>query len=487
MSPHGRRSLFGTLIVSIVSSNLLLGVAIVLFHLSHYHRQAVPAGTVLIEAIVWWSITLGVNLLVISLAIRSHRRELSRLAHGARLFARGKLDRHIDRPDAAELLPLSQALNDMAQRVARTIEDLNAQRADQQSILRSMKTGVIALAPDATILNCNRAAKALFDVADDPSGRLFHEVVRHIDLHRLINQSLAGERPDSMELTLADANGTRVVATTLPLLNLDNSVRGVLLMLEDVTTLRKLETMRSDFAANVSHELRTPITNIKGYIETLQHAWRDDPDQTDRFLSVLSRNTLRLEHIVDDILALTQLENTFASDRPDPERLVVEQLFSMIIHRFKAAAAAKAITLTIDCPSDLAVPGHRTLLEQALANLVDNAIAYSPSDTTITLKGCLASDRTHIELMVIDQGPGIDVVHRERIFERFYRIDKGRSRAAGGTGLGLAIVKHIALAHGGSVEVRDVPNEAASQATGSCFCLTLPCSNTSADNHTNPT
>jgi two-component system phosphate regulon sensor histidine kinase PhoR len=224
--------------------------------------------------------------------------------------------------------------------------------------------------------------------------------------------------------------------------------------------------MRRDFVANVSHELKTPITTLKGCVETLAGGAVQNPAESLRFLEMMGRQVNRLELMVEDLLALSRLE--FESERGEIILGMgsVQDVLARAVQSFVKRAEAKQILLVLDCPDSLQTLIHAPLLEQAVGNLLDNAIKYSPENTRITLTGAQFQDG--VEIRVADQGPGIERSHWSRIFERFYRVDQARSRAMGGTGLGLAIVKHIAIAHHGSVSVESVPGQ------GSTFTLRLP-------------
>jgi two-component system phosphate regulon sensor histidine kinase PhoR len=224
--------------------------------------------------------------------------------------------------------------------------------------------------------------------------------------------------------------------------------------------------MRSEFAANVSHELRTPITNIKGYVETLLQIDDAEPAQTRRFLEIVHRNTVRLSGIVEDILTLAFLEEPEAKHALPLDPIAVVDIAQQVVEDLGSAAAARGMQLVICGKKDARVVGNRSLLEQALANFVSNAIKYSAEGTTVKIE--ISEEAASLRISVSDSGPGIAPKHLPRIFERFYRIDKARSRTQGGTGLGLAIVKHIATIHGGRVEA------ASDLGQGSRFSLILP-------------
>jgi two-component system phosphate regulon sensor histidine kinase PhoR len=224
--------------------------------------------------------------------------------------------------------------------------------------------------------------------------------------------------------------------------------------------------MRRDFVANVSHELKTPLTALKGCVETLSTSALRDPEQSVRFLEMMTRHVDRLELLVDDVLSLSRLEHEAEQARVALEPGSVREVLARVVQSLGGRADAKRMRLVLDCAGDLKAPLNAVLLEQAVGNLVDNAIKYGPEESGITITAVPTKEA--IELRVADEGPGIEKKHLSRIFERFYRVDPARQRALGGTGLGLAIVKHVALAHRGSVAVESTPGK------GSVFTLRLP-------------
>jgi two-component system phosphate regulon sensor histidine kinase PhoR len=343
----------------------------------------------------------------------------------------------------------------------RTVERAHA-------VLQSITSGVIALDTEQRIVDLNLAAERLLGVeAEQSRGRLLQEVIRQPELHVFVGAALTQPMSPSVEFELSGARPITVEVTS-EVLSADNGEpSGLLVLLNDITHVRRFESLRSDFAANVSHELRTPITNIKGYVETLMETGLAENAQSERFLAVIKENSDRLSAIVEDVMALTKLEQPQTPDMLNRESIPLDGLIHSVLQQFHERAAAKGIDLISDAPSDLRAQVHDHLMEQALGNLICNAINYSPPDTQVCVSG-RRRDTGELEIAVADQGPGIPEEHVPRLFERFYRVDKGRSRAVGGTGLGLAIVKHIALVHGGNVEVDTQVGR------GSIFRVVLP-------------
>ncbi len=424
--------------------------------------------------------SLGLTFAMIYLVSRRTSRSIQYLADGASRFAAGDLAHRIRRPDSRELASLASALNHMAGRLKDQIELLQSQRAEQQAIHQSMTNGLIALDPEQRIISVNRAAERLLNIDGAESrGRLLQEVIREPELHRFVTESLANAQADSagstapqsvIELQLkrpGDASGPRVHAVSQPLRTAGDQPAGLLVLMTDVTELRRLETIRSDFAANVSHELRTPITNIRGYVETLLDIGVKDADQARRFLEIISRNTHRLASIIEDLLALARLEQPDTRSTLEKQTVSVQRVVDAALTQLESETSSRKTKIVTTIPASLQAVANVQLLEQALGNLISNAVKYSPPETTVMVTA-EPTPSGGVTIAVADAGPGIPEEHLSRIFERFYRVDRARSREMGGTGLGLAIVKHIALVHRGSVTVESRVGR------GSTFRLTLP-------------
>ncbi len=335
-----------------------------------------------------------------------------------------------------------------------------------ERVLRATPIAVLALDHMQRIVGSNPAAERLLNFDERSArGRLLQEVVRQPALNRTVARALGADGRLQEELHLEFDSPLELQVSCEPL-HADSQPTGLVVSLVDVTRMRRLESMRSEFAANVSHELRTPITNIKGYVETLLQVDLDDSERRRKFLEIIHRNTVRLSGIVEDILTLAFLEEPESRQTLELKPIAVREVVHEVVDALGTAAAARSIQLGVTVPDDAVVDANRSLLEQALANLVSNAIRYSGEGTAVRIECAVERDRVRIS--VHDQGPGIPSKHLPRLFERFYRVDKARARTQGGTGLGLAIVKHIATIHGGSVDV------ASQVGSGSCFSLLLP-------------
>jgi len=389
------------------------------------------------------------------------------MRRGADRFARGQLDFRLAIPDTEELAGLAESMNSMAAQLDERIKSVVQQRSELEALLTGMVEGVLAVDREGRVLRLNKAAGKWFGC--DPvkaAGRLLREVINNPRLEELVERSLSEKTAVETDLVLRTDADRFFQAHGTPLQNAEGDVSGVLIVFDEVTRLRRLETVRRDFIANASHELKTPITSIKGFIETLQGNAGGNPDDRKRFLDIVARQADRLNAILEDILQLSRIEHDAEHNRVElhvePILPVLEEAVAVCRER----AGKKHIAVEVDCDPSLKAPIHPLLLEQAVTNLIDNAVKYSPEDTKVIVRAFRRDGDVRIE--VCDMGPGIEAVHLPRIFERFYRVDKGRSQQLGGTGLGLAIVRHIALAHGGKADVDSTPGK------GSTFSILLP-------------
>jgi two-component system phosphate regulon sensor histidine kinase PhoR len=296
------------------------------------------------------------------------------------------------------------------------------------------------------------------------------EILRHPDLMRHLGQLNASGRLEDVELPSANGSEKHLVLNGVRWRHETAHPDATLLVLHDVTPVRNAEVTRRDFVANVSHELRTPLSLISGFVETLLDGAREDPVTAERFLKTIKRHTDRLTFLIDDLLQLSQLESGRIQLRREPVDL--RELVGKQCEDFAVRAADRGMTLTNLVPVDLVIPADSGRLEQVFSNLIDNSIKYGRQGGKIEVGG-EREDAQRVKLWVEDDGPGIPADSRSRVFERFYRVDRARSREAGGTGLGLSIVKHIVQAHGGHVSVESELGK------GTRFHFTLPVASTS--------
>lgn len=417
--------------------------------------------------ILGWSFIAILFAVVAWLLSRRISRPLEDMRRVAERIAHGNLEARVARPDSEELGDLARTLNQMAAQLGERLGTITRQRNEQAAVLASMVEGVLAVDRDERILNLNHAAAHLLDLAPEQArGRSIQEAVRNRDLQTFIGATLAGTGPAEGEIVIY-GNTERFLqlhGTTLTD-SADHNI-GALIVLSDITRLKRLETVRRDFVANVSHELKTPITALKGCVETLSETKPMDPAETSQFLAMMTRQVARMEALVQDLLSLSRIEFDAERKRVVLEPGAIANILQRTVQSFTVAATAKSISLVVECPAEITAPINAALLEQAVGNLLDNAIKFSVNGTRVLVSGRLTG--SNVEIQVADQGPGIEKKHLPRLFERFYRVDQARSRTLGGTGLGLAIVKHIALAHGGTVAVVSEPGQ------GSTFIIRIP-------------
>ena len=415
-------------------------------------------------------LAISVLMALVSLWIsRRITRPLEHLRIGAKRFAHGNLAHKLPLAGSQEISDLADTLNQMAAELDEKIRDVVRQRNEREAILTSMIEGVLAVDAQERLIRLNQTAARFIGV--DPQraqGRLLQEVVRNIELQQLVANVLAAQKPQEDEILLHNnGGGDRYLhAHGTILRDSGENPAGALVMLHEVTRLKKLEKVRRDFVANVSHELRTPVTSIKGFVETLLDGAMHNPQELQRFLQIVAAQTDRLNAIIEDLLTLSRIEQEAEKAEIALAPGSIKAVLATALEVCRLKAANKDIQVELVCDDKLLAPINPPLLEQAVINLIDNAIKYSPPGQTVHLQADRAGDELRIQ--VRDHGCGIGREHLPRIFERFYRVDKARSRTLGGTGLGLAIVKHIAQAHGGRASVESVLGQ------GSDFCILLP-------------
>jgi two-component system phosphate regulon sensor histidine kinase PhoR len=394
-------------------------------------------------------------------------RPLEAMRQGAERFAEGRFDKKLAISGARELSALGKAMNLMAAQLDDRIKTIMRQRNEQEAVLASMIEGVLALDMEERILHMNQAAAELLNVRPEQAqGCRIHEVARKADLQRFVARTLASPVPVEGEIVLRDGKERFLQAHGTVLRDARKKDIGVLIVLNDVTRLRRLENVRRDFVANVSHELKTPITAIKGSVETILDGAMDEPDAAVNFLKIIAKQADRLNAIIDDLLALSRIEQGAETNGMPMEIDAVEPALRSALQSCEVAATDKSIHLRLQCAQGLRAKINAPLLEQAVVNLVDNAIKYSDPKSEVHIEA--GHHQGAVVIRVRDRGCGIAQEHLPRLFERFYRVDKARSRRQGGTGLGLAIVKHIVQAHGGKITVNSVLGE------GSEFTIHLP-------------
>lgn len=421
------------------------------------------------------------SLIIVLLAVgatlfisRNISRPLEDIRAHAEQFSKGdfskRLKNHFDSKNASlEVVSLATTLDRMAEMLDEKIDAIVTHRNQLETVFSSMVEAVIAIDSEERIISINDAAAKLFGVDKrDAQGKIVQQIVRNLELQQQISQIRKTRESVETEIVLYDEDGERFLQTNVVTLYDGNGESvGVLVVLNDVTRLRQLETVRRDFVANVSHELRTPITSIRGYVETLLDGAIENRQDAEQFLQIVLRQSTRLNAIIDDLLSLSRIEEESNSGDMVVEEAPLCAVLDAVKQTCQLQADKKQVSIELDCSETAMMTMNPTLLEQAVVNLVVNAIRYSEDGGKVLIRASAAPDNM-IDISVLDNGIGIASEHLPRLFERFYRSDKARSRAQGGTGLGLAIVKHIAQAHKGSVNVESTLGK------GTSFTLTLP-------------
>jgi two-component system phosphate regulon sensor histidine kinase PhoR len=408
-------------------------------------------------------------LAVVSCAIMAQRisAPLRDLRNAAEQFARGDFEHRVPVPRSEEIGQLAEAMNSMAEQLDQTLNTMEEKRTEQEAVLSSMDEGILALDRGESVINLNRAAADLLEVdAAKALGATLQEVVRHASLQQFISECLAEpEVPRTRLVSFYSGKERTVRAQSSALRNRRGEQMGLLIVLHDVTQLRRLENVRRDFVANVSHELKTPITAIRGAAETLQEA-PTDGDQEARFLGMISRHAARLEAIIDDLLELSRVEQTTEQGGVECEPARIATVVTEAVSLCSPMAEERGVRLEVQTDAACRARINAPLLERAVVNLVDNALKYSDAGSRVVVQ-CLSSDGESM-IVVSDQGCGISRKEQQRIFERFYRSDAARTRDPSGSGLGLAIVKHIVNTLQGRVSMQSDPG------VGSTFTIHLP-------------
>jgi two-component system phosphate regulon sensor histidine kinase PhoR len=359
-----------------------------------------------------------------------------------------------------EIASLARAFDSPVQELARRLEELTRDRARMEAILSGMVEGVLVLDRHGRVQLVNRAAQAMLHVDASAVNRLYLEVIRHPDISAQLTVVLRGDAVDAQELPLGRDFSRVFVARAAPVAGASG---GAVLVLHDITDLRRADQVRRDFVANVSHELRTPLTAIRGYVEALVDEL-PDPTQTRHFLEIVARHSGRMERLVTDLLRLARLDAK--QEVLDVAPCEIHQIISAVVADLSSAIEAKKQRVSISVAQDASmIDGDPAKLHDILRNLVENAVNYSPDGADVQVDARRRD--SSIEIVVSDSGPGLPPADLKRVFERFYRVDKSRSRP-GGTGLGLAIVRHLVELHGGTVTAENRPDG------GARFTVSLP-------------
>jgi len=420
-----------------------------------------------IRAITWGTGIAAFLLMLAGTAVRAKHvtGPLKEMTAAARELASGNFGKRVQVGTGDELEDLGGALNLMASRLEQTISQLEAGKARLATLLENLSEGVVVIASDRTIRMMNREAGKILGAAGAPAeGRTFTEAIRHPDVLAFVGGWLKGENPAPRETFVPSRTGDRTVRLS------GTTVRyaveqgaDLLLTLRDLTEEKRLARVKSDFVSNASHELRTPLTNIRGYLEAMQDAQREGGPIDPAFLSIASASALRMDRLIEDLLELSRAESGQSPLEIEeiPLRAFLEHVAGL--HRAAAESAGKSLSVRGE---DIPLRADIRKLTLAVSNLLDNAIKHGREGGRIALAGRTAEGACVLE--VADDGPGIPPEHLPRIFERFYRVDTGRSRDLGGTGLGLSIAKHIVESHRGTLQVESRPG------VGTRFLIRIP-------------
>jgi two-component system phosphate regulon sensor histidine kinase PhoR len=408
--------------------------------------------------------TLGLAFLLGSVLAKAVISPINRIIYVSSKFAQGDFSRRIFHDASDEIGQLAATLNKMAQDIQEKIREIDTKSQHLEAIFNSMVEGVIVTDASERIISFNHAIEELFGVElAQAQGKFILEGIRNSEISGLINSVLKNARVISKEIVLVLPEQKTVQANVSPVFEKDK-VTGCVAVIHDITKIRHLETIRQDFVANVSHELKTPLTSIKGFVETLLEGALQDKDNSLDFLKIVDQQVDRLSVLIDDLLELSHLESKEMV--LNKTKLNLAGLVNQAILEFKSQAKKKNLEIKSDLPASLEILADQSKLEQVLSNLIQNAVKYNKDNGFVRIYSESLADK--IKITIEDSGSGIPVKDIPRIFERFYRVDKARSRQLGGTGLGLSIVKHIVELHGGQVGVESA------EGLGSKFFLILP-------------
>ena len=423
-----------------------------------------------IEAkIIYLGIALTLLAALLSLAMsRTTTSSLSSIIKISDELAKGNLNVSIPVTNKKGEIPkITRALSHMAQKLNELFKQLSREKTQLEAVLSAMSEGVMVLSNGGKIIIMNNALKSMFHIVDNPERKPYWEVLRNREIIELIESVLESWTPGRRELIRLYPEERYYLANAIPL---DSPDREIILVMFDITDFKRLENIKADFIANVSHELRTPLTAIKGYTETLEEEAYEDAEEHKHFLQIIDRHADRLINIVSDLLVLSEVESRDSPSENvsgDFESVDVNEIMKSTLETLKTRTGEKCHSVDMSrIDSAVRIRANRFLIEQMFINLIDNAIKYTPDKGSINLRSAVEGSNVHIEIE--DTGIGIAKEHLPRIFERFYRVDKTRSRNMGGTGLGLSIVKHIVLMHGGKIDVES------EEGKGSKFIITLP-------------
>lgn len=392
-------------------------------------------------------------------------RPITHLTEFATKIADGDYNQNVYIKTGDEIEVLGNTLNDMGRKLNETIEEMESNNSKLSSTLFSMKEAMIAVDMDYNIIMINHAAKELFNIGDDVIGQYILKVIRNNRLHQVFEDILKKQYIGEQEIEFGEEDILKINTSYIRSVK-DQNLIGVLALIENITQIKKLENMRKDFVANVSHELRTPLTSISGFLETLQNGAADQPAVRNKFLDIISIETSRLKRLIEDLLILSDIESGKDKSTKKEEADVKKALLD-VLTLLDQGIKKKELKVSLVMPEEeVVIQGNADRFKQMMLNLIDNAIKYSHEKGSIEI--LVKKKLSKVILSIKDEGIGISQKHQKRLFERFYRVDKARSKKVGGTGLGLAIVKHIVILFDGKIKVKSKEGE------GTIFTVILP-------------
>ncbi len=393
-------------------------------------------------------------------------RPLQEIMQAARSFGKGDLSQRIRIRTGDEFEAVANIFNQMADEISLRLKEISGERSQLSALLNGMTEGIMILNSEGIVLLTNPLLNQMFSLQGPIQKQTFYyELIRHHDLNELIRKVLSDRKNLSLDLSFTHPRESFfLVQASVASGNRGDDDFSAVLVFHEITEMRRLERIRKDFVENVSHELRTPLTSIKGYLEALSELESSLPEEGKNFLSILQKQSDRMENIVSDLLQLAKIES--GKEKLQVSAIPIKPFLEKSVSSLSPLAQKKSQTLEIHASEDLILQADPDKLSRILTNLLENAIKYTP-EKGIIIVGC-RKNNSWIDLYVKDNGIGIPPADQNRIFERFYRVDRARSREMGGTGLGLSIVKHLMEAHGGSIGVESYPNE------GSTFTARFP-------------
>ena len=405
------------------------------------------------------------SLLITGLMAKRISNPIEAMKKNAKEYAHGNFTSIMETTKTTELNSLIRSMNEMAQELENRIQTITQERNEREVILSSMVEGVLAVDTSGEIFSINKAMSVLFNI-DTSSliSRNYTEIFRHSQLIQFIQSALIGKSADVWETNILKIEDKILSMTSSLLIDNNGVITGAVFVFNEITQMQKLIELRKEFVSNVSHELKTPITAIQGFIETLRDV--TNSNERIRFYNILSEYSDRMNSIIDDLLKLSKIEQQKDTGNIEFQLSSIKTLLENVVKEYRSQDKTNKNPLLISLKNDIEIKMNSSLMQQAVENLIDNAIKYSEAGNKITLKA--EHKKSNVLISVTDSGCGISEEHFPRLFERFYRVDKGRSRQVGGTGLGLSIVKHIVQAHNGSVDVISEVN------VGSTFKIIIP-------------